>query len=479
MPIQAVRQLARLLLIPALSGALLPVGPLRAASQGADRCTAGQVPGSGSGFADLKERLGAIMGEPATCEFPDPNGTGDVNQQTTTGLAFWRKATNIPTFTNGWDHWGWTEAGLVYWTGSSIDPPGAGEVPTLATPEAYGAAADWETTGLTEPVLALYTPASGAFFARTATGTMRSDDGGDTWRPVPLPPNTRLAAADPASQAVLYAEGAAGLYRTTDDAANWQLVLPLSGEGVQALAVNSANPSVIHVGLVGSPTGRQVFRFLRSRDGGVTWEQLERREGSLCAFGLPLLQPHPTDPQRLFRVLNCYAGRTTSDPLNQSRDQGTSFTTLFRQDFLFAKRLVGGRGSAPSRWYLAADRDERIGGSTVWRSEDDGRTWTEVLAFERARLPEPDGKVAPDLDIGGLAYDPSNPDRVFAALAGEGEGVQVSLDGGASWGPLGRQDLGRASALALGIDGRNLYAATERGLWRLRLPNGAGLAPPS
>ncbi len=77
------------------------------------------------GFADLKTRLGDAMCEPLTCEFADPNGTGDVHQQTTRGLAFWPKGTNTPTFTNGSQHWGSTPRGWVEWTGSSVDPPTA------------------------------------------------------------------------------------------------------------------------------------------------------------------------------------------------------------------------------------------------------------------------------------------------------------------------------------------------------------------
>ena len=72
--------------------------------------------------------------------------------------------------------------------------------------------------------------------------------------------------------------------------------------------------------------------------------------------------------------------------------------------------------------------------------------------------------------IGGLAYDPSFPDQVYAGL-GNGA-VKVSSDGGGTWRDLGRQDLGRLDDLALGIDGMNLYAATEQGVWRIRLMQG-------
>jgi hypothetical protein len=89
------------------------------------------------GFADIKARLGESMGEPVSCEYADPNGTGDTLQDTTAGLAFWRKSTNTPTFTNGGTHWGLTAAGLVSWTGASIDPPPTAPAPAEAwTPPA-------------------------------------------------------------------------------------------------------------------------------------------------------------------------------------------------------------------------------------------------------------------------------------------------------------------------------------------------------
>ncbi len=91
-------------------------------------CPTGQTPSFVLGFADLQAQIGAPMGDPVTCEFPDPNGTGDIHQRTTTGLAFWRKATNTPTFTDGFQHWGQTPTGLVAWTGTSVDPPAQASV---------------------------------------------------------------------------------------------------------------------------------------------------------------------------------------------------------------------------------------------------------------------------------------------------------------------------------------------------------------
>jgi hypothetical protein len=110
--------------------ALLAAAPLAVAfAQTAEGCQPGEAPHFTFGFAQLKAQIGDSMGDPVTCEFSDPGGTGDVHQRTTTGLAFWRKSTNTPTFTNGFDHWAQTPQGWVTWSGASVDPPLAASAP--------------------------------------------------------------------------------------------------------------------------------------------------------------------------------------------------------------------------------------------------------------------------------------------------------------------------------------------------------------
>jgi hypothetical protein len=126
------RALIASLLITTL--ALFPSASVSA--QTAEGCQPGEAPHFTFGFADLHAQIGDAMGDPVTCEFSDPNGTGDVHQRTTTGLAFWRKTTNTPTFTNGFEHWANTPNGWVTWTGASVDPPGTagGQPPSGGTP---------------------------------------------------------------------------------------------------------------------------------------------------------------------------------------------------------------------------------------------------------------------------------------------------------------------------------------------------------
>jgi hypothetical protein len=98
-----------------------------------DGCYVGQRPTFDYGFANLRAAIGDRMGDPASCERYGPEG--DALQQTTTGLARYRKTSNTPTFTSGSEHWAMTERGLVYWTGSALDPPpDARQVPSGPVP---------------------------------------------------------------------------------------------------------------------------------------------------------------------------------------------------------------------------------------------------------------------------------------------------------------------------------------------------------
>src|SRR5206468_5474306 len=71
--------------------------PAAARAQDASFCEPGQVPTFALGFAALQEALGPRMGEPTECEHANSDN-GDTLQHTTTGLAFYRKTTNTPTF---------------------------------------------------------------------------------------------------------------------------------------------------------------------------------------------------------------------------------------------------------------------------------------------------------------------------------------------------------------------------------------------
>ncbi len=335
---------------------------------------------------------------------------------------------------------------------------------------AFGA--DWEQLPLDGRVSRAFPFPDGALYAvRTApaSGTVelqRSDDDGATWRPLALPgasPGRGDPFPDPQEPRVWLAGGAGGIYRTGDGSDTWQLVLPF-GSDSRYLArgqVSPADPNLVYAAIAAGTPAIEL-EDVRSRDAGATWQTLARHgapSGGSCPWTSRIFQPHPTDPDRVFRAADCIASRewtlpTTTSPLSESRDRGATWTERFRPPQAAAQRLVGGAGTSPLRWYLATLQPIPGGASRVYRSDDDGATWAEVLAV-RARS-----------GVNTLAYDPATPDRVFVGLGPDEPGIQASADGGATWQALGAAELRGVADLAVSPDSRYLYAATQNGLWR-------------
>jgi hypothetical protein len=116
----------------------------------------------------------------------------------------------------------------------------------------------------------------------------------------------------------------------------------------------------------------------------------------------------------------------------------------------------------------------------VVRSADDGVTWTTIYEADGGR---PDQGEAKPVDfVSTLTYNPQRPDDVFAVMSHyepsperyaqhklAGFDVRRSQDGGMTWDELGAPDASSVSQLAVGIDGRYLFAATDKGVYRIAL----------
>ena len=94
--------------------------PPAEATPAAPFCADGQAPRFVLGFAALKARLGAAMGEPLECEHPGPDG--QMLQRTTAGLAVYDGRANRASFTDGWRSWALAPGGLVAWEGGGLPP---------------------------------------------------------------------------------------------------------------------------------------------------------------------------------------------------------------------------------------------------------------------------------------------------------------------------------------------------------------------
>ena len=297
------------------------------------------------------------------------------------------------------------------------------------------AGANWETGGIVgnhdfpvnDAVLDPQDPDT--IYVATVVGIYGSLDGGETWEPrsdgLPTFPSAGgtitnipvfALAADPETAGVLYAglrETAdrgvdGGVYRSVDGGATWTsasegLPLPVT---VLELAVQPDDPDTLYAG-----TTRGVFR---STDGGDSWAPTDDRLPTpVASVAVDPLRPARlytgSDDRRLF----------VSDDAGQSWDR--TGDAIPRRTFDTVTRpieVVTVAPGDPSVVFAAGgffEGDEVV----LVRSTDRGVT------FERAPAPGTG-------DVREIDVDPRDATRVLAAV-GNGGGVFVSTDQGASW----------------------------------------------
>jgi hypothetical protein len=119
-------------------------------------------------------------------------------------------------------------------------------------------------------------------FLTCSCGSVRSLDGGATWKRVRLPLGTFSLVASPASRRLVLAETSGGWWRSTDAGVHWQAV---PGTAVGRLVVDPTDARVVWRFVLGTR------RIARSLDGGRSFRPVPapriRRGGSVAGL-LPL-----------------------------------------------------------------------------------------------------------------------------------------------------------------------------------------------
>jgi photosystem II stability/assembly factor-like uncharacterized protein len=341
--------------------------------------------------------------------------------------------------------------------------------------------AAWEQPGLAEhKIVTLSAPRSGALFAQTDRELWRSDDAGLSWRPVPLPNGIFLIpriTVDPHDHTTVYVDMAVTrngdirdqIMRSRDEGASWQMILPSAGSDVdpKGLIGSEAQSGLLY-------SRQEEGSLRRSEDGGDSWVDLilpglQRPVTRMGCVDFFSFFPHPTNPEVIYRVGACRvnnaldAGAQLPYRADVSQDRGSTWSTLSPSPFLSPFAVLAGCGAnAPSRLYLTdrqPDAIDRPSGAPAFllRSDDGGQTWQQVRGGEESAAER----------IDRVACDPTYPDRVFLLRSeGSAAGIRVSQDGGRTWGVVGLPDAVSARDLAVGIDGRYLFLATDAGVWR-------------
>jgi photosystem II stability/assembly factor-like uncharacterized protein len=182
-----------------------------------------------------------------------------------------------------------------------------------------------------------------------------STDDGKTWKelhPRGLPSvSIQAMAADPADSKALYALLNTGkLYRSTDDAASFELVSSKFGVAPWALAIADGHPS-----LAGDLDGGPY-----ASTNGKAWKRTPFKDSR----GRSMVMEYAVQPTDATRVL------MTSIGIVMSTDSGKTWKTALKSTVMF-----GPVAYAPTKpdvaYAVGFDR-------SVWRSDDGGKTWKKV-----------------------------------------------------------------------------------------------------
>jgi photosystem II stability/assembly factor-like uncharacterized protein len=227
----------------------------------------------------------------------------------------------------------------------------------------------------------------------TGGGVWKTEDGGDTWRPLSdkyfktgSVGAVAVAESDPNVLYVGMGEAPIrgnvshgdGVYKSVDRGRTWQKVGLDQTYQISRVRVNPRDPNLVYVAAQGHVWGSNPDRgVFRSKDGGKTWEKVLFVSDKTGASDLAM---DPTNP----RIL--YAG----------------MWQVYRKP-----------------WTLESGGTE--GG--VFRSTDGGDTWKKL----EGGLPT--GVVG---NV-GVAISPANPDRVWAMVEAKEGGLFRSDDGGETW----------------------------------------------
>ena len=247
---------------------------------------------------------------------------------------------------------------------------------------------------------------------------------------VAIAPALHAQARGAASSQVAPAQAIPAFDTTLFNATRWRSVGPWRGGRANAIAGIPSQPLTYFAGY----TGGGVWR---TDDAGLSWRNVSDgffKTGTIGAIAIA-----PSDPNVIYVGSGEHAirGQSSSygDGVYKSTDQGRTWTNVG----LAASRQISAvrvHPSNPDIVYVAAQGDRWKGNPErgIYRSTDGGKTWTQLLKGENATS-----------GASELSMDPTNPRILYAAMwdhqrvpwnvrsGGPGSGIWKSTDGGETW----------------------------------------------
>ena len=246
------------------------------------------------------------------------------------------------------------------------------------------------------------------FLGARGPGILLSLDAGESWAQSSDGFNAsdaRALSVDPAdSSIVLAATSSGGMFRSTDGGASWRESREsLTAFDVTSLEFAPGDPSLVYAGSINpfDPNARNPFippdgAFLRSTDGGTSWEEIAR-PARVAAIAV-----HPSDGRTVFIALETGVFR--------SQDRGATFELRGGNDLRglsIVDLAIDPR--RPDRLYAVAVNNQSIFGPTYFivRSGDAGDDWN-----------FPGGGQGSFVPLVSIAVDPTDSDRIYVGAQG-------------------------------------------------------------
>lgn len=299
-------------------------------------------------------------------------------------------------------------------------------------------------------------------------GVWRSTDGGSSWTPIMDHENSismGALAIDPNNPDVLYAAtgeyssgnygySGAGIFKTTDGGATWNLRGLATVGGFSKIYVHPKNSNVIYAGAVYGGAG-----FYKSTDGGVKWNRTNRETVSDVSINpnninelfigtvgagvfysndggdtwtakpLPLdntgrisVQQSPSDPNKIYALVDVAGpnGAAGMGHILLSTDKGNSWTDVYSEIGIFNTNDQGGYDNFvtvhPKNANIAL-----VGGVNLFRTSDGGKSWSQVAGYNFS-------STHPDTHCG--CFSPFDANVVYFGCDG---GMHRSEDAGETW----------------------------------------------
>jgi photosystem II stability/assembly factor-like uncharacterized protein len=248
---------------------------------------------------------------------------------------------------------------------------------------------------------------------------------------------TRAIAGVPSQPSVFYIGVCnGGVWKTNDFGRTWTPIFDDQPTGsIGAVAVAESDPNVVYVG-----SGEGLQRpdlsvgdgIYKSIDAGKTWTHLGLRDGQQ----IPQIIIDPRNPDRLFvAVLGHPYGPNEERGIFRSTDGGRTFQKVLYKDENTGGSELAFEPGNPDVVY-ACLWETRQGpwenaawsgaGGGIFKSTDGGTTWRPLTNGL--------GTGAEGVVQANLAIAPSNPKRIYAAIAlGRATGIFRSDDAGETW----------------------------------------------